>query len=85
MSRAWPSWWDWPLELSEHVLYRMKRTAIAETDLREMLEDARALDRDHEPGRWIVLTRLNRRPWEIVVELDFDLELVTVITVYPLD
>ena len=85
MSPEWPSWWEWPLESSRHVLYRMKRRGFSETDLREMLEDATAIDRDREPGRWIVSSRWHRWRWEIIVEPDFHLQVLTVITVYRLD
>ena len=37
---AWPSWWDFELELSSHLLKRMKDRGFTETDLREMLEAA---------------------------------------------
>ena len=85
MHREWPSWWEWPLDISDQVFDRMKLREFSETDLREILQDATGLERDHEPGRWIVCTRLHGWLWEIIVEPDFELKVLTVITACPLD
>lgn len=50
----WPAWWDWELELSPHLVDRMQDRAFSETDLRVMLETARGLRADSEPGRWVI-------------------------------
>ncbi len=42
---------------------------------------------DHRPdiveGRWVIKTRHKRRPWAVIVEPDFEAEMVVVITAYP--
>jgi uncharacterized protein DUF4258 len=79
----WPSWWEWELELTPHLLKRMRDRGFTEIDLREMFEAASALRRDVEEGRWIVSARHRRRAWEIVVEPDEAERVLVVITAYP--
>jgi hypothetical protein len=80
----WPSWWGWELELSPHLLKRMIDRRFTEVDLRLMLEEASEYRRDVERGRWVIGTRLRSRRWEIVVEPDTDLEMLVIITAYPM-
>lgn len=56
-----------------------------EVDLRSMLDSTSALRRSGFDGRWIVATVLEGRPWEVVVEPDFETETLVVITAYPVD
>lgn len=79
----WPEWWDWALELSPHVLKRMIDRGFTETDLRTMMDAAVSLRPAAEPGRWLVETSLESRPWHVVVEPDAIDELVVVITAFP--
>jgi hypothetical protein len=53
-----------------------------EVDLRSMLAHAVELRPDVVEGRWIVATWHARRPWEVVVEPDSDVELLVVVTAY---
>jgi len=48
-----------------------------------MLEQARTYRRDVVAGRWVIVTRYRRRPWEVIVEPDFDTRLLVVVTAYP--
>jgi len=48
-----------------------------------MLDRATGYRRDVVEGRWIIDTRHLRRPWEVVVEPDFDAEMLVVVTAYP--
>lgn len=48
-----------------------------------MLEHAARLREDVVDGRWIVETRHERHPWEVIVEPDEDTRLLIVITAYP--
>jgi hypothetical protein len=57
---------------------------FTEVDLRHMLEHARTYRRDIVEGRWVILTRHRRQPWEVIVEPDLDAELLVVITAYPI-
>jgi len=57
---------------------------FTEVDLRQMLEEAAGYRRDLLPGRWVIETRLRKRGWEIIVEPDTVLELLVVVTAYPL-
>lgn len=77
-----PSWWDWELELSVHVEQRMLERGITEVDLRAMLEHARELAPSHVAGRFVVEARHDGHDWAVVLEPDFDLECVAVVTVY---
>jgi len=56
---------------------------FAEIDLRHMLEHGQGLRRDVVPGRWVVVTRHRRRPWQVIVEPDFEAHLLVVVTAYP--
>ena len=80
-----PAWWDWHLELTPHLLKRMADRDFNEVDLRKMLNDAENLRSDIESGRWVVKTHHGRRPWEVVVEPDERLQLLVVITAYPVE
>jgi hypothetical protein len=82
-SQEWPSWWEWDLGLSAHLLKRMVERDFTEVDLRRMLERATRLRLDFVDGRWIVETRHARRPWEVIVEPDEKIRLLVVITAYP--
>ena len=82
---AWPTWWDWELELSAHVLKRMVDRSFSEVELRSMMERAMMIREDYEVGRWVVETSHRSRPWEVVVEPDPDEEILVVITAYPLE
>jgi hypothetical protein len=48
--KRWPTWWDWELELSPHVLKRMVDRGFSEVELRAMLEEASKWRRDVAPG-----------------------------------
>jgi hypothetical protein len=63
----------------------MVERGFTEIDLRIMLEDAEHIARDVEPGRWAALARLDRRPWEIIVEPDPIKRRLVVVTAYELD
>jgi len=78
----WPTWWDWELELTSHLLKRMLDRGFSEVDLRSMMGVATRLREHDEPGRWVVETSHASRPWEVVVEPDSEDRLVVVITAY---
>jgi hypothetical protein len=80
-----PSWWDWELQLSGHVLKRMIDRGLTEVDLRSMMSTAMSLREDREPGRWVVETAHESRLWEVIVEPDPAAHLVAVITAYPVE
>jgi len=77
-----PAWWSWPLELSPHLLRRMLDRGFTESDLREMLEDARAVRPDAAPGRYLIETRFGGRRWEVIMEPDEAAKVVIVVTAY---
>ena len=79
----WPTWWDWELEPSAHVLRRMVDRDFSEIDLRRMLQEATAPRPDIEVGRWVVATSHAGRPWEVIVEPDESVGLLVVVTAYP--
>jgi uncharacterized protein DUF4258 len=81
--RRWPEWWGWELEFHPHLFKRMVDREFTEVDLRRMLQHATDYRRDIVPGRWVVLARHRRQPWHVIVEPDFDAELLVVVTAYP--
>ena len=82
-SQEWPSWWEWDLGLSVHLLKRMVDRDFTEVDLRLMLQHATRLRADVVDGRWVVETWHARHPWEVIVEPDEEIRLLVVITAYP--
>jgi hypothetical protein len=58
--------------------------AFSETDLRAMLERAAAYRPDVVPGRFVIETTHDGRPWEAIVEPDVVAELLIVITAYTI-
>ncbi len=64
---------------------RMIDRGFTEVDLRRMLEHSQRLRRDIVPGRWVAASRHRRRRWEVIVEPDFERELLVVITAYPME
>lgn len=84
-ARVWPAWWDWDLEFTPHLLKRMEDRGFNEVDLRTMLDAAGEYREDVVEDRWVVVTRHGRRDWEVIVEPDNDMELLVIITAYPVD
>jgi len=56
---------------------------FTEIELRLMMNRASSLRRDVVAGRWAAVTRHRKRPWEVVIEPDFDVQRIVVITAYP--
>jgi len=83
IERKWPKWWDWELELSPHLLKRMVDRRFNEVSLRRMVEWAQGYRKDTVKGRWVLMTRFRRRNWEVIVEPDEDINVLVVITAYP--
>lgn len=82
---AWPDWWEWELELSPHVLKRMVDRGFTEVDLRSMIECAVGLHEVSATERWAIETEHNGRHWEVIVEPDEAVQLLVVVTAYPVD
>jgi hypothetical protein len=80
---ARPEWWRWELELTPHVEMRMEDRGFTELELRHMLERAQDLRPDVVEGRWIVETTHLRHRWEVVVEPDWALQRLVIITAHP--
>ena len=83
--QKWPTWWNWDLELSPHLLKRMTDRGFTELDLRRMLGTATGFRRGGVEGRWAISTRHRRRRWEVIVEPDPVGRLLVVITAYPVE
>ena len=76
-----PDWWDWELEIGSHCLKRMSDRGFTEADLRAMIEDAESVElQDH--GTYIVVTKLEKERWEVVVTPDEKKQVVIVVTAY---
>jgi hypothetical protein len=80
----WPEWWNWEIELCDHLLEQMVERQFNEADLRLMLEDATGITPDFEQGRWLVSTVWGGKPWEVIVEPDFGTKVLVVVTAYML-
>lgn len=77
--RGWPEWWEYEIVLSPHLMERMQDRNFSETALRTMLSDATDFQPSAAPGRFIIATRHDRAPWEVIVEPDeFDQVLIVV-------
>jgi len=61
----------------------MDDRSCTELDLRAMLEVAVGYRKDVAPGRWIIESKRGRQPWEVIVEPDDSVNLLVVITAYP--
>jgi len=71
------------LELSPHLLKRMDDRRFTEIDLRRMLERATGYREDIVDGRWVIDTKHRGKEWEVIVEPDFERQLLVVVTAYP--
>jgi hypothetical protein len=56
---------------------------FTELDLRRMLERASGYRVDVVEGRWVIETRHRRKAWEVIVEPDWERQLLVVVTAYP--
>jgi hypothetical protein len=61
----------------------MEDRRFNEVDLRTMLQRATSYRPDIVEGRWLLTTRHQRHPWEVIVEPDDGAELLVVVTAYP--
>jgi hypothetical protein len=82
---TWPAWWDWELELSPHLFKRMEDRSFNEVDLRRMLERATGFREDVVEQRFVIESRFEGRPWEVIVEPDPAARLLVVVTAYCRD
>jgi len=56
---------------------------FTEIDLRRMLERATGYREDIVDGRWVIDTKHRGKEWEVIVEPDFERQLLVVVTAYP--
>ena len=82
---TWPSWWDWELEFSAHLFTRMVDRDFNELAVPRMLTIATSFRPDVVPDRWTISTRHRRAPWEVIVEPDSAVQLLVVVTAYPVE
>ena len=61
----------------------MEDRSFNELDLRAMLETASGYRPDVVDGRWVIETRDAGGSWEVIVEPDDMLELLVVVTAFP--
>jgi hypothetical protein len=79
---GWPEWWTWELELTRHLEMRMEDRDFTELDLRHMVQRAGGLRPDVLEGRWIVETKHRGCDWEVVLEPDWEVRRLVVVTAY---
>ena len=80
--KEWPPWWEWELDLSDHIYENMPVRGFTEVDLRRMMEHATNYRPDIEAGRWQIATRFQGQPWEVIVEPVPEKKLLVVVTAY---
>ncbi len=71
------------MDLSPHLLKRMDDRRFTELDLRRMLERASGYREDVIDGRWVIETKHRGKAWGVIVEPDFERQLLVVVTAYP--
>ena len=71
------------MEFSPHLLKRMDDRRFTEIDLRRMLERASGYRDDVMGGRWVIETKHRGKAWEVILEPDFEGQLLVVVTAYP--
>jgi hypothetical protein len=82
----WPHWWEWEVNLSlPHLQKRMVDRGFNQTDLLTMLEDATGYHEDDQEGRYVIETRFEGNPWEVVVEPLLDDWTLLIITAWKKD
>ena len=80
-----PEWWNWEIEITPHIEKRMVQRGFNEIDLRTMLHNYTEFNKDTEPGRYIILSKMGKLNWEIIVEPDYVQKLLVIVTAYPLE
>ena len=81
----WPEWWKWEIEITPHIEKRMVQRGFNEIDLRTMLHNYTGYNKGREPGRYIILSKMGKLNWEIIVEPDYVQKLLVIVTAYPLE
>ena len=71
------------MEPGPHLLKRMDDRRFTEIDLRRMLERTSGYREDVVDGRWVIETKHRGKAWEVIVEPDFERQLLVVVTAYP--
>jgi hypothetical protein len=77
-----PAWWDWELELTDHVIVRMEERDFTEIDLRAMLNHAISVHRLDSHGRWLARAPLKGQLWKVILEPDVLRHRIVVITAH---
>ncbi len=80
--REQPEWWEWELSFWDHLKERMEQRLFTEIDLRLMVKEAIGYKKARPPGRWILETRHQARPWHVIVKPDYNARILDVVTAY---
>jgi gluconate kinase len=78
----WPEWWFWDVEITPHIEKRMLQRDFNEIELRQMLHSAKYFEKDIVDGRFKILTDFKKNEWEIIVDPDYEENLLVIITAY---
>ena len=54
-----------------------------EVDLRQMLQNASGYLPDVEEGRWVIRSKHMRHLWKIIIEPNFEREVLVIVTAFP--
>jgi hypothetical protein len=81
----WPEWWNWEIEITPHAEKRMIQRNFNELELRQMIYGARNYKNDIEDGRFKLLTQFKNEEWEVIVEPDYEENLLVIITAYSIE
>ncbi len=78
-----PEWWDWELVLTSHIEKRMEERGFTEIELRRMLSKPVGLLPDAQQGRFVVLATLQSTQWAIIVEPEYEDQILVAVTAFP--
>ncbi|MGF1634279.1 MAG: hypothetical protein ACFCVE_10560 [Phycisphaerae bacterium] len=82
----WAAWWDWELDTSNpHLGKRMRERGFNEVELRIMIIQAERWWFGETTRRYEVQTVHAGKRWHVILEPDFDEEVIIVVTAYPVE
>jgi hypothetical protein len=80
-----PEWWEWPLTFTPHVESRMEERGFSEVELRTMIAKVSRVTAARHPGRFVAMTQHAGEPWAVVLEPEWDDQLLFVVTGFRRD
>ncbi|MEM9251079.1 MAG: hypothetical protein AAGB29_01900 [Planctomycetota bacterium] len=85
MSTNWPVWWRFEFKLSNRLLDQLGDIGLSDVDVLTMLELADAYRESLVQGRYVVEAEHLGDEWDITIEPDNVLSIVTVVEIAAVD